>query len=93
MTMPPKDPQPNKEEIFRFLDLPPELRIQIYSLTLPKRVRVRPVGPYAWIMNVYRDALALLRTCHQIRNEARPLLFSNSKFCIDLYDDVDALHF
>lgn len=91
--MPPRDPQSNKEEVFRFLDLPPELRIQVYNLALPKRVRVRPVGPYAWIMNVYRDALALLRTCHQIRNEARPLLFSNSIFRIGLYDDVDTLHF
>ena len=89
----PKNPQPSTEEVFPFLNLPTELRIQVYNLALPKRVRVRPVGPYAWIINVYRDALALLRTCHQIRNEARPLLFSNSNFRIDLYDSVDALHF
>ena len=89
----PKARPPSKEEAFRFLDLPPELRIQVYKLTLPKKVRVKPLAPYAWKVNKYMDVLALLRTCHQIRTEARPLLFSNSAFHIDLYDDVDARHF
>ena len=92
-TMLPKIPQPSTEQVFPFLNLPTELRIQVYNLALPKKVRVRPVAPFAWSVNPYKDALALLRTSHQIRNEARPLLFSNSNFRIDLYDDVDALHF
>lgn len=93
-TMLPKAPQPSRE-VFPFLDLPTELRLTIYTLTLPQKVRVRPLSLSVWEIDKEKekDQLALLRTCHQIRNEARPLLFSNSFFRIDLYDDVYTQHF
>lgn len=84
-----KSPQPNKQ-IFPFLDLPAEIRLLIYQPILPQKVRVKPLSPFLSTLGSRNDRLALLRTCRQLRHEARPPLFRDATFTFDVHDDVCA---
>ncbi|KAF6229184.1 hypothetical protein HO133_007300 [Letharia lupina] len=84
-----KSPQPNNK-VFPFLDLPAEIRLLIYQPILPQKVRVKPVSPFLSTLGSRNDRLALLRTCRQLRHEARPQLFSDGTVTFDCHDEVCA---
>ncbi|KAK6430808.1 hypothetical protein LTR95_013032 [Oleoguttula sp. CCFEE 5521] len=61
-----------------FLDLPPELRNEIYRLTLvtPNRDRLDFGSP----STRFSRSAAFLRTCSTVHNEARSILYSENEF-------------
>ncbi|KAI4266003.1 MAG: hypothetical protein L6R38_009014 [Xanthoria sp. 2 TBL-2021] len=69
-------PKPDKP-IFPFLNLPAELRLQIYSHILPKSVRISPARP-----NLERSMhpWALTFVSRAIRDEVLSVLYSNAVF-------------
>jgi hypothetical protein len=79
--------------MFDFLNLPSELRHEIYKLVLIKNSGTGPImdsrntivlkDPPAWLWYRNIGGLALLRTCRQINQEARVVLYSNSHFYVD----------
>lgn len=81
---------------FRFLDLPPELRNAVYRQAL---------NPYGMLFcaptvllranNQFKNAMSLLRTCHQIRTEASTYLYNSTVFHVwtryPFYRNIDPL--
>lgn len=61
-----------------FLDLPAELRNQVYRHVLVKNVEVNFAHPAA-----FSRTAALLRTCRQVYEEARDILYSENEFRFD----------
>lgn len=79
---------PESPQIFRFLNLPAELRLQVYEILL--------LDPFSYIMLVsnlpptrpHRSKSlypAILRTCREIYNQALPILYSGNTFLIRTY--------
>ena len=81
----------------RLLSLPPELHNQIYELVVAGRETILVTwspwhdGPYP----EFWSEPAILRTCHQVRNEALPLFYAKSTFrfdCFKLFTRPQAIH-
>lgn len=78
--------------MFDFLNLPSELRHEIYKLVLIKNSGNGPMmdsrntivlkDPPAWLWYRNIGGLPLLRTCRKINQEARVVLYSNSHFYV-----------
>lgn len=68
---------------FRFLDLPVEVRNDIYRQVLPPQIAIAS--------KEHAEAVRFLATSHQLRAEARSILYSESVFstviipCLELY--------
>lgn len=63
---------------FRFMDLPPELRIRVYRLALPSTTRSRVAFPYRPGRSRFHNAsekLSLLSVSNQVRAETLPLYY------------------
>lgn len=67
--------------VFRVLDLPAELRNNIYFML---------VGNVMWYMDTKypRDTSAILRVCQQIREEARGIYYSTNVFRFDVHPSL-----
>ena len=85
-----------RSRAFQFLDLPPELRIRIYQKTFEpyRELRCSPTR----LLRANRDfrhAMSLLRTCHQIREEATTYLLRSTNFVVQsrypFYRNIDPL--
>lgn len=70
-----KEPKPTKSAGAGFLDLPAELRNEIYRLTFVANGRLNFGCP----MNFGRS-VALLRTCRQVHGEGRGILYAENEF-------------
>ncbi|EMF12798.1 uncharacterized protein SEPMUDRAFT_163845 [Sphaerulina musiva SO2202] len=70
---------PKKKKLAGFLDLPAELRNDIYRLAF---VTERPTINFALPDNLSRTA-ALLRTCRQVYEEGRSILYAENAFAIE----------
>lgn len=68
------------EEPFRFMDLPPELRIQIYSL-----VAVDPDGKQQNLTGLVLPPIA--RVSRLVRIESLPIFFSDNSFYVVVYSN------
>jgi hypothetical protein len=68
-----------RERPTTFLDLPAEIRIEIYNLLLVERQTVRIPGR---LLNLYPP---VLRVCKQIHAEAAPILYGRNKMRLALY--------
>ena len=68
------------DDAFRFFSLPPEIRIMIYELVLPEKVKIVPSSPDGLVTN----DLALLRTSRQLRDETRRFLLTTSTIRVRL---------
>lgn len=89
-------PTTNKsEQQFRLLDLPAELRIQIYDLLLVSRFKSQKhstlaVGQKNVLLDMNPDPEyrtmepSILQTCKQIYREAVPILYSQNVFYIEI---------
>ncbi|UJO19673.1 uncharacterized protein CLAFUR5_10044 [Fulvia fulva] len=65
-----------------FLDLPAELRVQIYELVLPEARTIRAQKPFGIIRMPH-----LLMASKLIRNEALPVYYQLNTFQVDLFMD------
>lgn len=73
-----EDPEAGKSAIFRFMDLPPELRNRIYLLIVPQDETYTIFNSdddYTVVVNAITRPVppALVQTCRQLRKEAMPL--------------------
>ncbi|KAK6434765.1 hypothetical protein LTR95_009053 [Oleoguttula sp. CCFEE 5521] len=88
----------------RLLELPPELRLRIYELLFPPSKCYFGFAAYSQAMRKWRNyayqredrdqrlaAVALLRTCRVMHQEAAPVLYSRTIFELKftLYDNVN----
>ena len=80
-----------------FLDLPAEIRLMIYKQMFPRD----ELDVYAvkgslhkaeHVDHVASDHLSILTTCRTIYNEAKPVLYNNTEFCVHIRDHY-WLHF
>ena len=85
-----------RHRIFRFLDLPPELRNAVYR---------RALDPYKMLVCIptrllrankqFNNAMSLLRTCHQIRREASTYFYNTTVFHVwtryPFYRNIDPI--
>ena len=77
----PHDSHGGTQQSFRFMELPPELRINIYEALL---VDHRAHDERGWLLGNDDCKLhtAVLRTSKQIYSEARPVLYGKNKFSV-----------
>ncbi|KAK0307650.1 hypothetical protein LTR01_005650 [Friedmanniomyces endolithicus] len=68
------------QQTSRLLDLPPEIRNTIYHLVLVRECRKRVLAP------ALPYDPALLRTCHQIRQEAQGIFLHQNTFYITVFN-------
>ncbi|CAD0042251.1 unnamed protein product [Aureobasidium pullulans] len=90
------------ETTFRFLDLPPEIRLIVYAYTLPedriyymtaRNMRVYTKAQKELIVDEVAQPLpALLRVCRLVRQELRLMVYENNCFYITIYSIRDLLH-
>ncbi|KAK3698229.1 hypothetical protein LTR37_017054 [Vermiconidia calcicola] len=79
---------------FCFLALPPELRVCIYEHYFGARknylllVNENAVGG-RWCKDNYKADIALLYTCREVYAEASPILFSTTRFVVDISPDME----
>ncbi|KAL8636106.1 MAG: hypothetical protein Q9228_006465, partial [Teloschistes exilis] len=90
--LPPKSsPGPsNDDDAFSrspLLELPPELRLQIYEHVLPTTIDLDSSTSY-WI----RGSISLLSTCQLIHDEAAECLYSRANFTIDVLSNSTTLN-
>lgn len=81
---------------FRFLDLPPELREQIYEEVLisDTPIPLTPDGLALDELSIFDHyPLALLLTCNQIYHEIRPLYFTLNTFSLLLHRNPSSLDY
>lgn len=71
-------PQAKECQFSHFLDLPLEIRLDIYELLLPHTNQVHE-DDYRWVAGANPS---ILQTCKQIHQEASPRLYSSNTFCI-----------
>jgi hypothetical protein len=69
----------NHEKRLSFLSLPPEIRNEIYSLSVPSN-RTFVIGP--WRPNTQRMQPPLTRVCKQMRSETLPMFVARNTFRI-----------
>jgi hypothetical protein len=76
-------------EPFRLMDLPPELKLRIYSMALPRRTRIaldpkniRHPGPFWGTRNNKPDIIALMQVSKTVYNEVIQLLYTTNTFCL-----------
>ena len=76
-----------------FLELPSEIRQKIYRLVLVKNSGIGPImdssntivlkDPPKWLWYRNIGGINLLRTCHQVQNEASRVLYSSARFFVN----------
>jgi hypothetical protein len=81
---------------FRFLELPPELRNAVYRQVLePYNYLVCMPTALLRANKQFRNAMSLLRTCHQIRQEASTYFYNSTVFQVwtryPFYRNIDPL--
>ncbi|KAL9578018.1 MAG: hypothetical protein Q9212_005991 [Teloschistes hypoglaucus] len=69
------------------LELPPELRLQIYEHVLPTTIDLDSSTSY-WI----RGSISLLSTCQLIHKEAAECLYSRANFTVDVVSNSTTLN-
>ncbi|GAB7344308.1 hypothetical protein MBLNU457_2175t1 [Dothideomycetes sp. NU457] len=73
-----KKPEPNTKPATEppkklgFLDLPPEIRNQIYGYAIPRKQR----------LTIYAAPPGIMQTCRKVRSETRTMFYSNNTFII-----------
>ncbi|KAI5249517.1 hypothetical protein E4T43_00948 [Aureobasidium subglaciale] len=90
------------EKAFNFLGLPPEIRLMIYTYTLPhdriyymtaRNMRVLPRQPYEdAYYEVSQPLPSLLRVCRLVRRELVPIVQWGCSFYITIYSIPDLLY-
>jgi len=96
---------PDSDTKCHLLELPAELRLNIYDLLLPNTIGVeyrKSYGGWTYALSRKHDATALIRTCRTIQDEISTHIFSSVRFVFgtvtkDLVNDLksnnlDAIH-
>ncbi|KAE9379133.1 hypothetical protein N431DRAFT_434142 [Stipitochalara longipes BDJ] len=79
--------------LFNFMELPPEIRMEIYNILLvsPRTIDIGSDGPPGLCTTntsiLSHPPIAILRTCKQINEEATPILYGKNSFTISLPND------
>jgi hypothetical protein len=86
----------SRPRTFRFLDLPPELRNAVYRQALdPYNMLVCVPTALLRANNQFKNAMSLLRTCHQIRHEASTYFYNTTVFHVwtryPFYRNIDPI--
>jgi len=89
---------PGKSTRCYLLELPVELRLNIYDFYLPRSVNVEYRTSYSgwnYSLSLDHDATSLMQTCPQIRDEVNAHIFNSVRFVfgtvnIDLVNDLKA---
>jgi len=72
----------DRERVFQFLDLPAELRVEVYKHSVVARRFVTSLQRRGWHSREVRTARSLMRVSHQIHDEIKPIFYGLNFFLV-----------